>query len=80
MAETKQQERLLELCREFIEQQKIRAPETIYQADRVIENAYVFIEEVCDIVGYHVEPASSEKSGPHEFDCIDPTCGGCSIG
>jgi hypothetical protein len=26
--------------------------ETIYQTDRVIENAYEFIEEICNVVGY----------------------------
>lgn len=43
---------LWEHCKAFIEKQKITCPEAIYQSDRVIENAYEFIEGVCDIVGY----------------------------
>jgi len=43
---------LFALCRNFILDQRIRCAETIYQADRVIENAYTFIENVCDVVGY----------------------------
>jgi hypothetical protein len=39
-------------CIQFIEAQSIGCPETIYQTDWVIENAYGFIEDVCDIVGY----------------------------
>lgn len=39
-------------CYEFIKSQNIGCPETIYQTDWVIENAYEFIEDVCDIVGY----------------------------
>jgi hypothetical protein len=50
-APTKEQ-RLLELCQKFINDQGISCPETIYQTDRVIENAYAFIEDICDIVGY----------------------------
>jgi hypothetical protein len=37
---------------EFVEAQRIGCPEIIYQTDWVIENAYEFIEDVCDIVGY----------------------------
>ena len=39
-------------CLEFVETQQITCQETIHQTDRVIENAYGFIEEVCEIVGY----------------------------
>jgi hypothetical protein len=39
-------------CIQFIKEQNINYPETIYQTDWVIENAYGFIEDVCDIVGY----------------------------
>lgn len=37
----------------FIKQNKIYCPESIYQSDRVIQNAYEFIEQLCDIVGYY---------------------------
>lgn len=46
-------ESLVFLCQKFIKEQKIRTPESVYQMDNVIENAYEFIEQVCDIVGYH---------------------------
>ena len=42
-------------CRGFIDHNRIGCPETIYQSDRVIENAYEFIEQICEIVGYHVD-------------------------
>lgn len=47
------QQRLWELCAKFITDNTISGDECIYQCDRVIENAYEFIEKVCDIVGYH---------------------------
>jgi len=43
---------LEEYCRLFIERMGISCAETIYQTDRVIENAYEFIEGICDRVGY----------------------------
>lgn len=43
---------LWNICVKFIEEQKIHYPETIYQTDWVIENAYGFIEDICDEVGY----------------------------
>lgn len=49
---TTRQERLWKHCAKFIEAQEISCPETVYQSDRVIENAYDFIEGVCKIVGY----------------------------
>ena len=48
-------EKLWELCRGFVEKQKISCAETIYQCDNVIENAAEFIERICDIVGYKEE-------------------------
>ena len=43
---------LLKLCQDFIKEQKITCPETVFQCDWVIENAYEFIEQICEIVGY----------------------------
>jgi hypothetical protein len=40
------------LCQRFIQKQRIGCVETIYQTDRVIENAYDFIKDVCEVVGY----------------------------
>lgn len=48
---TKEQ-RLLQLCKQFIKDNKISCPETIYQVDSVIINASEFLEQMCDIVGY----------------------------
>ena len=44
---------LEQFCRGFIEAQRISCAETVYQTDRVIENAYEFIEGVCERVGYY---------------------------
>jgi hypothetical protein len=43
---------LYTVCLKFIIQNKIYCPETIYQGDRVIDNAYGLIKNICDIVGY----------------------------
>ena len=49
-------EDLVALCIKFINDNKISCPETIHQTDWVIENAYEFIEKICDLVGYYEEP------------------------
>lgn len=41
------------LVADFVVKHEIRCAETIYQTDRVIENAPEFIELLCDEVGYH---------------------------
>lgn len=49
-------EQLLNLwkhCRSFVTKEEISCAESVYQMDNVIQNAYEFIEGVCDIVGYH---------------------------
>jgi hypothetical protein len=43
---------LWKTCMRFIKEQRISCEETISQCDWVIENAYDFIEQVCDVVGY----------------------------
>lgn len=43
---------LLALVSAFVEKHHISCPEVIHQADRVIENAYEFIEELVDVAGY----------------------------
>lgn len=55
MSDTQEKE-LYDLCKIFIDEQNINCAESIYQTDRVIENAYVFIERICDIVGYKPSP------------------------
>lgn len=49
---TEKQQQLWDLCQKFINDQKISHPECVYQSDRVIENAYELIDNICDIVGY----------------------------
>lgn len=46
---------LLALCKKFVADNEIGCAEKVYQSDHVIENAYGFIEQVCEIVGYHEE-------------------------
>lgn len=49
------QEDLLRLwshVQKFVEAQRIWCAETVYQSDRVIVNAYEFIHDACEIVGY----------------------------
>lgn len=48
----KEMNELHALCLKFINDQKIDCAETVFQSDHVIENAYEFIREICDIVGY----------------------------
>lgn len=47
-----QEERLVKEVRKFLDDNKIHCPETIYQTDHVIQNAYEFIEILANIVGY----------------------------
>jgi hypothetical protein len=49
-----EKDKLWNLCEEFTEKNNISCSETIYSKDSVIVNAYDFIEEICNIVGYHV--------------------------
>lgn len=42
----------LRLVDEFIKNNRISCAETVYQMDHVIENAYEFIEGLCDVAGY----------------------------
>jgi hypothetical protein len=43
------------VCKKFIEENNITCSESVYQNDKVILNAYSFIEQICDIVGYDDE-------------------------
>jgi hypothetical protein len=53
--------RLILICQEFITTQRISYPEDIYQTDRVIENAYKFIDDICEVVGYYKNPDDEEE-------------------
>jgi hypothetical protein len=43
---------LWKVCKKFVEEQEIGCADTIHQCDWVIEHAYEFIEDVCNVVGY----------------------------
>lgn len=45
--------KISKVIHEFIMKNKITCPECISQSDNVIENAYGFIEKLCDIAGYY---------------------------
>lgn len=44
---------LYKICERFVVEQKISGPEYIYQMDNVIQNAYEFIENICNVTGYY---------------------------
>lgn len=44
------------IVKAFVDEQGITCAEAIYQTDRVIENAYEFIERLCEFVGYADTP------------------------
>lgn len=44
-----------DICRKFVREQQISCAECVHQSDRVIENAYAFIESICNHVGYYRE-------------------------
>lgn len=48
----------LGIIERFIDKNEIGCAETIYQSDRVIQNAYEFIEELCELAGYYSEENS----------------------
>jgi len=45
-------EQALAIIEKFIKDNEINCAETIHQTDWVITNAYGFIEELCEVVGY----------------------------
>lgn len=47
-------DRLLTLCREYVNDNEIYSEETIYQTDRVAETSIDFVADICKIVGFAV--------------------------
>lgn len=43
---------LYDIVEQFINDNKIWDGECVYQSDRVIENSYDFVHQLCSIVGY----------------------------
>lgn len=60
LTELLHRDELWQFCQDFIKAQNIHCAETIYQTDRVIQNAYEFIEGVCKIVGFLKDPDELE--------------------
>jgi len=52
MTKTEQRLALYDLCLKFIDENDISCEEDAYQSNRVIQGAYDFIADVCNIVGY----------------------------
>lgn len=52
---TDKQIELYDLCLKFIRDNEITCQGTVFQTDKVSENALVFIDQICFIVGYHEE-------------------------
>lgn len=46
-------EELEQICKNFVLENEISCPDAIYQCDHIVENAYEFIEKICDVVGYY---------------------------
>ena len=47
---------LWEVCEKYINDHRIDCPEDICQSDDVILDAYDFIGDICEIVGYYEYP------------------------
>ena len=45
-------DKLYEIVKDFIDEQNIWGDECVYQNDRIIENVYPFITQLCRVVGY----------------------------
>ena len=60
--------KLYSLCKKFIEDNEITCSETIYQTDRVAQNALEFIEQVCENVGF----SYSDDDGDGASFTVDP--------
>lgn len=62
MSQAQVRKELYRICEEFVTENDIHCPESIYQMDHIIGNAYEFIEKVCDVIGY----ASIKDEGTDE--------------
>ena len=49
------EEKVLAIVKKFIADQEINCADCVYQSDRVVENSYQFIVELCEVVGYYNE-------------------------
>ena len=54
------EQKLLEICEQFVQDNRISSAESIYQCDCVSENALNFIEQIVEIVGYYKHNENEE--------------------
>jgi len=54
-------EKVLQIVESFVKDQQIHCPEVIYQSDRVIMNAYEFIDELVSIAGFLPDDKEDEE-------------------
>ena len=59
-------DKLWEICERFVREEHVRCPESIYQKDNVIENAYNLIECICSVVGYYQDSDGSVRNTDKE--------------
>lgn len=73
--------RVLSAVREWFAEAKPRAPESIYQMDRVVESLPSLAERVCGVVGYYSDPneASVTQDQPKRFYLRSNMCGDCAL-
>jgi hypothetical protein len=50
------------LCEGFIQEHKITCADSIYQRDKMYEEAPVLLQKICDLVGYHKQDEDAEES------------------
>lgn len=58
--ERKKAEKVLQIVEKFVFDQRIFCEETIYQCDRVIENAYDLIADVINVAGFLLDAEDEE--------------------
>lgn len=61
MSRAETAEKVLQIVEKFVADQRISCVEAIHQTDRVIENAYQFIEDLVDVAGYHETDDNEEE-------------------
>lgn len=58
------------ILKEFRDRYEITCPESIYQRDKIAENALPLIEALIDVIGYYKEPMTVLICGGRDFGRI----------
>jgi hypothetical protein len=53
MTRPERAEKVLQLVEAFVKEQEVSCSEAIYQNDNVIVGAYEFIDQLCEVAGFH---------------------------